>query len=158
MISHHLLTYREFPFNPALDTIYLKEDHNDGDRTRLEFCKPPTLKIDNIRSLAISREAFWPGTFSTWMKSLFPRLNELILIVDEDDAEKNDEEYGITVTRKSVQEAILWGMERNPNSWIPVIRVMTETAMAKYVWNKSQAKDPMCSQISQSYLDSGTVP
>lgn len=134
-VAHNLITYPGFPFQPALDTIFVKEVL-DGELSRLTFCfKPTELKTDNIQSLALYFDAIDENSLSTWL-GMFPRLKELILIAFDYDSQLDTDVWGITSARKHAQEIVKHERKKRPNSWIPSIRLMTETVLAEYVSNK----------------------
>ena len=139
IVNHDFLTYRGFRFQPARDTVYIKE-YVWTVPSNLAFCRPTEIKTDNIRFLALTVSSFLygEGSLSTWLSLLFNSLEELILIAWDDDSEEVQGYGDLSVTegRKAVQAYVQKEMQERPNTRIPILRVMTEKLLAKYVSDK----------------------
>lgn len=100
-MPHEEVLFHGFRFQPACDTVWLKQNEEGITYSILYVAKPDELKADSIQSLAISCNDF--GCFGELgreneplrpVRRHFTGLMELILVAENDDADvKYAEEY-----------------------------------------------------------------
>ena len=149
-VDHEYVTRPGCPFQPARDTVYIKEIIAPGETSVLTYWQPTEIKTNNIRSLALNLWPFGQKEFlSTILSSLFPCLEELIIVSSEDDSKEvqQDGQLNVLDCRGVVQAHVQNVMQENPKTWIPLLRVMTEQMLAKYVSDKHRLEHSSFTQI-----------
>ncbi len=134
-VPHTEVTWAGVRFQPTRDIIYLVS------KLRLwkilTEAKANELKTENIRCLAVSDWLFQytPFRLLGCDSTFFSGLKELIVVAkDEDEASRDGvEDAAISVREKRVREQMRSYKEESPDFPFPVVKVMTEAMLIKYI-------------------------